>query len=97
MVVVAYGADDGVAWVGLTPFVMADGPLCDARTDVLRVATDGDTASYADSRGAGRVRNVWLTSRRRAYTRRLGRLWETTAAGLPTPHVRPGPSQPLFT
>ncbi|MFG2725980.1 DUF2071 domain-containing protein [Streptomyces canus] len=67
----------------------------------LRVATDGDTVSYAGSRGAGRVssrrnvrpgdpvqppeRDVWLTSRRRAYTRRLGRLWETPVEHEPWP------------
>ncbi|MDQ0765983.1 YqjF family protein [Streptomyces canus] len=142
---------DGVAWVGLTPFVMADVrpagvpagvpglpsfaetnlrtyvrredgrdgiwflsidvacPLMLAARAVgapytlgaLRVATDGDTVSYAGSRGAGEVsyrlyvrpgdpvqpaeRDVWLTSRWRAYTRRLGRLWETPVEHEPWP------------
>ncbi|MET9460117.1 DUF2071 domain-containing protein [Streptomyces canus] len=70
---VTYGADDGVAWVGLTPFVRADarpagvpatvpGLPSFAETNLrpyslgaLRVATQGDTVSYACSRGAGRV------------------------------------------
>ncbi|MCX5253787.1 DUF2071 domain-containing protein [Streptomyces canus] len=142
---------DGVAWLGLTPFVVADArpagvpatgprlpsfaetnprtyarredgrdgigflsidvacPLMPAARAVgapytlgaLRVATDGDTLSYAGSRGAGRVsyrlnarpgdplqpseRDVWLTSRRRAYTRRLGRLRVTPVAHEPWP------------
>jgi uncharacterized protein YqjF (DUF2071 family) len=67
----------------------------------LRVTTDGGTVSYTGSRGAGRVsyrldvrpgdlvqpteRDVWLTSRWRAYTRRLGLLWETPVEHEPWP------------
>ncbi|WP_053846439.1 YqjF family protein [Streptomyces sp. NRRL B-24085] len=142
---------DGVAWVGLTPFVMADVrpagvpaavpglpsfaetnlrtyvrrengrdgiwflsiqvscPLMLAARAVgapytlghLRVATDGDTVSYTGSRGAGGVayrlvvrpgapvqpteRDVWLTSRWRAYTRRLGVVLETPVEHEPWP------------
>jgi uncharacterized protein YqjF (DUF2071 family) len=142
---------DGVAWVGLTPFVMADVrpaavpaslpglptfaetnlrtyvrrgdgrdgiwflsievacPLMLAARAVgapytlgtLRVTTDGGTVSYTGSRGGGRVsyrmtvrpgdlvqpteRDVWLTSRWRAYTRRLGLLWETPVEHEPWP------------
>ncbi|MEV7072444.1 DUF2071 domain-containing protein [Streptomyces sp. NPDC093990] len=142
---------DGVAWVGLTPFVMADvrpmgvpaavpGLPSFAETNLrtyvrrgdgrdgiwflsiqvacplmlaarvvgapytpahLRVATDGDTVSYTGSRGAGRVayrlvvrpgapvqpteRDVWLTSRWRAYTRRLGVVLETPVEHEPWP------------
>ncbi|MET7733157.1 DUF2071 domain-containing protein [Streptomyces sp. NPDC005402] len=142
---------DGAAWVGFTPFVMADvrpagvssavpglptfaetnlrtyvcredgrdgiwflsievaNPLMLAARAVgapytpahLRVTTDGDTVSYAGSRGKGRVsyrldvrpgdpvqpteRDVWLTSRWRAYTRRLGILLETPVEHEPWP------------
>ncbi|MFG2796275.1 YqjF family protein [Streptomyces pseudovenezuelae] len=142
---------DGAAWVGLTPFVMADVrpaglpvsvpglpsfaetnlrtyarredgrdgiwflsievacPLMLAARAVgvpyhlghLRVAGDGASVSYAGSRGARGVsyrlrvrpgdplqpseRDVWLTSRWRAYTRRLGRLWETPVEHEPWP------------
>ncbi len=142
---------DGMAWVGLTPFVMADvrapgvpaavpGLPTFAETNLrtyvrredgrdgiwflsilvacpvmlaaravgapytlghLRVTTDGDTVSYMGSRAAGRVlyrldvrpgdplrpteRDVWLTSRWRAYTRRLGRVWETPVEHEPWP------------
>jgi uncharacterized protein YqjF (DUF2071 family) len=142
---------DGVAWVGLTPFVMADVrpaavpaslpglptfaetnlrtyvrrgdgrdgiwflsievacPLMLAARAVgapytlgtLRVTTDGGTVSYTGSRGGGGVsyrmtvrpgdlvqpteRDVWLTSRWRAYTRRLGLLWETPVEHEPWP------------
>jgi uncharacterized protein YqjF (DUF2071 family) len=142
---------DGVAWVGFTPFVMADVrppavpaslpglptfaetnlrtyvrrgdgrdgiwflsievacPLMLAARAVgapytlgtLRVTTDGGTVSYTGSRGGGRVsyrmtvrpgdlvqpteRDVWLTSRWRAYTRRLGLLWETPVEHEPWP------------
>ncbi|MDH6566260.1 uncharacterized protein YqjF (DUF2071 family) [Streptomyces sp. SAI-117] len=142
---------DGVAWVGLTPFVMADArpagvpaavpglpsfaetnlrtyvrredgrdgiwflavqvacPLMLAARAVgapytlghLRVGTDGDTVSYTGRQGGGRVsyrldvrpgepvqpteRDVWLTSRWRAYTRRLGVLFETPVEHEPWP------------
>ncbi|WP_284436250.1 DUF2071 domain-containing protein [Streptomyces sp. TUS-ST3] len=145
---------DGAAWVGFTPFVMADvrPPVVPAsapglptfaetnlRTYVrrgdgrdgiwflsievacplmlaaravgapytlgtLRVTTDGGTVSYAGSRGLRRTRrvayrldvrpgdpvlpterDVWLTSRWRAYTRRLGRIWETPVEHEPWP------------
>jgi uncharacterized protein len=142
---------DGAAWVGFTPFVMADvrtaglpasvpGLPSFAETNLrtyarredgrdgiwflsievacplmlaaraigapyhlghLRVATDGATVSYAGARGARGVsyrlrvrpgdplqpteRDVWLTSRWRAYTRRLGRLWETPVEHEPWP------------
>ncbi|NUR31675.1 MAG: DUF2071 domain-containing protein, partial [Catenulispora sp.] len=61
----------------------------------------GDTVSYAGRRVGGRVsyrlrvrpgeplrpseRDVWLTSRWRAYTRRLGRIWETPVEHEPWP------------
>jgi uncharacterized protein YqjF (DUF2071 family) len=67
----------------------------------LRVATDGGTVSYTGSRRAGRVsyrldvrpgepvrpteRDVWLTSRWRAYTRQLGVLLETPVEHEPWP------------
>jgi uncharacterized protein len=142
---------DGAAWVGLTPFVMADVRLpgipaatpglptfaeTNLRTYVrhpsgrdglwflsievacplmlaaravgapyspaaLGVTTRGDTVSYTGSRWAhGRSyrlvvrpgdpiepseRDVWLTSRWRAYTRRLGMLWETPVEHEPWP------------
>ncbi|MFC8427128.1 YqjF family protein [Streptomyces sp. NPDC057253] len=142
---------EGAAWVGLTPFVMADvrpagvpaavpalpsfaetnlrtyvrradgrdgiwflsievaNPVMLAaravgapyRLGSLRVGGDGETVSYAGSRLGGRVsyrlrirpgedlrpteRDVWLTSRWRAYTRRLGRLWETPVEHEPWP------------
>jgi uncharacterized protein YqjF (DUF2071 family) len=142
---------DGAAWVGFTPFVMADVrppgvpasvpglpsfaetnlrtyvrredgrdgiwflsievacPLMLAARAVgapytlgdLRVTTDGDTVSYTGSRGTGRVsyrldvrpgdpvqpteRDVWLTSRWRAYTRQLGVLLETPVEHEPWP------------
>ncbi|MFF1306336.1 YqjF family protein [Streptomyces sp. NPDC058307] len=142
---------DGAAWVGFTPFVMADVrppgvpasapwlptfaetnlrtyvrredgrdgiwflsievacPLMLAARAVgapytlgdLRVTTDGDTVSYTGSRGAGRVsyrldvrpgeplqpteRDVWLTSRWRAYTRQLGVVLETPVEHEPWP------------
>ncbi|MCX5094008.1 DUF2071 domain-containing protein [Streptomyces sp. NBC_00365] len=135
---------DGAAWVGLTPFVMADMRLpgvpaavpglpsfaeTNLRTYVrgrdngrdglwflsievacplmvaaravgapynpgtLRVSANGDTVTYAGSRWTGGAsyllvvrpggliepteRDVWLTSRWRAYTRRMGLLWQT--------------------
>ncbi|WP_258053524.1 DUF2071 domain-containing protein [Streptomyces sp. Ru72] len=145
---------DGAAWVGLTPFVMADvclpgipaalpglptfaetnlrtyvryrderdgiwflsievafPPMLAARAigapynpGILSVSADGDTLSYAGSRWSSDAsyhlhvrrgdliepteREVWLTSRWRAYTRQLGMLWETpgTSRGRwPTP------------
>ncbi|GAB2735404.1 YqjF family protein [Streptomyces bullii] len=142
---------DGAAWVGLTPFVMAevrpgavpaavpglpsfaetnlrtyvrhrdgrDGlwflslevacPLMLAARAVgapyhpgtLRVSVDGDAVSYTGSRWGGGAsyrlvvrpgapiapaeRDVWLTSRWRAYTRRLGLLWETPVEHEPWP------------
>ncbi|MCF0078182.1 YqjF family protein [Streptomyces lomondensis] len=141
---------DGAAWVGLTPFVMADvrphgvpaalpGLPTFAETNLrtyvrhrdgrdglwfltievacplmlaaraigapyhqgtLRVSTDGGTVAYGGSRGTGRPsyrlvvrpgapiepaeRDVWLTSRWRAYTR-LGLLWETPVEHEPWP------------
>ncbi|MEU0383242.1 YqjF family protein [Streptomyces chartreusis] len=142
---------EGAAWVGLTPFVMADVRLpgvpasvpglptfaeTNLRTYVrhrdgrdglwflslevacplmlagravgvpynpgrLRVSVDGDAISYTGSRWGGDVsyrlavrpgdpitpteRDVWLTSRWRAYTRRLGMLWETPVEHEPWP------------
>ncbi|MFF7892558.1 YqjF family protein [Streptomyces sp. NPDC007907] len=142
---------EGAAWVGLTPFVMAevrppgvpawlpgvptfaetnlrtyvrhrngrDGlwflslevacPLMTAARAVgapynpgtLSVSTGGDTVSYAGSRWGGgpsyrlivrpgdsiepTERDVWLTSRWRAYTRQLGMLWETPVEHEPWP------------
>ncbi|AYN38875.1 DUF2071 domain-containing protein [Streptomyces dangxiongensis] len=142
---------DGAAWVGLTPFVMADVrlpgvpaalpglptfaetnlrtyvryrdgrdglwflsievaflPMLAARAigapynpGTLSVSTDGDTVSYSGTRGNGDAsyrlivrrgdpiepteRDVWLTSRWRAYTRRLGTLWETPVEHEPWP------------
>ncbi|MFD5405120.1 YqjF family protein [Streptomyces griseorubiginosus] len=139
------------AWVGLTPFVMADvrpvglpakvpalpsfaqtnlrtyarradgrdgiwflsidvaGPVMPAARAVgapchlgsLRVAGAGDSGSYAGRRVGGRgsyrlsvrpgeplrptERDVWLTSRRRAYTRRPGRIRETPVEHEPWP------------
>ncbi|MFE2571780.1 YqjF family protein [Streptomyces mirabilis] len=144
---------EGAAWVGLTPFVMADvrppgvpaavpGVPTFAETNLrtyvrhrdrrdalwflsievacplmlaaravgapynpgtLSISTSGDTVSYAGRRWAGgpsyRVvvrpgnpiepseRDVWLTSRWRAYTRRLGMLWETPVEHEPWPLV----------
>jgi uncharacterized protein YqjF (DUF2071 family) len=67
----------------------------------LRVSGNGDAVSYAGSRWVGGAsyhlvvrsgdpirpseRDVWLTSRWRAYTRRLGRLWETPVEHEPWP------------
>jgi uncharacterized protein YqjF (DUF2071 family) len=142
---------EGVAWVGLTPFVMADvrppgvpatvpglptfaetnlrtyvrhrhgrdglwflsldvaSPLMLAARVIgapyhlgtLSVFADGDTVSYTGSRRRGWVsyrlvvrpgspvepteRDIWLTSRWRAYTRRLGMLWETPVEHEPWP------------
>ncbi|MFJ5726712.1 YqjF family protein [Streptomyces paradoxus] len=142
---------EGAAWVGLTPFVMADvrppgvpasfpglptfaetnlrtyvrhrdgrdglwflsievafPPMAAARAigapynpGTLRVSTDGDTVSYSGYRWIGDAsyrlvvrpgdpidpteRDVWLTSRWRAYTRRLGLLWETPVEHEPWP------------
>ncbi|MEV5436495.1 DUF2071 domain-containing protein [Streptomyces sp. NPDC052682] len=141
----------GAAWVGLTPFVMADVrpgavpaavpglpsfPETNLRTYVrhrdgrdglwflslevgcplmlaaraigapyhqgtLRISAPGDTVSYSGSRRGGAAsyrlvarpgdplvaceRDVWLTSRWRAYTRRLGLLWETPVEHEPWP------------
>jgi uncharacterized protein YqjF (DUF2071 family) len=142
---------EGAAWVGLTPFAMADvrppgvpawvpGVPTFAETNLrtyvrhrngrdglwflsievacplmlaaraigapyhpgtLSVSTGGDTVSYAGSRWAGgpsyrlvvrpgepiepTERDMWLTSRWRAYTRRLGMLWETPVEHEPWP------------
>ncbi|WP_409468717.1 YqjF family protein [Streptomyces sp. HC307] len=142
---------DGVAWVGLTSFVMADlrppgvpavlpglptfaetnlrtyvrrragrdglwflcievaCPLMLAARAVgapynpgtLRVSVNGDAVSYEGSRWVGGAsyrlvvrpgepitpaeRDVWLTSRWRAYTRRFGMLWETPVEHEPWP------------
>jgi uncharacterized protein YqjF (DUF2071 family) len=141
----------GTAWVGLTPFVMADVrppgvpaalpglptfaetnlrtyvrhrdgrdgrwflsievaflPMLAARVigapynpGTLGVSTDGNTVSYAGARGGSDAsyrlvvrrgdpiepaeRDVWLVSRWRAYTRRLGMLWETPVDHEPWP------------
>lgn len=141
----------GGAWVGLTPFVMADvrlpglpaalpglptfaetnlrtyvrhrdgrdgiwflsievafPPMLAARAigapynlGTLSVSVDGGTLSYTGSRWNGDAsyrlhvrrgdpieateRDVWLTSRWRAYTRRLGMLWETPVEHEPWP------------
>ncbi|MEU0582943.1 DUF2071 domain-containing protein [Streptomyces sp. NPDC006132] len=145
---------DGAAWVGLTPFVMADlrphgvpaalpglptfaetnlrtyvrhpdgqdglwflsievafPPMLAARAigapyhqGTLSVSRDGGTVAYAGSRGTGgpsyrlvvrpgdpiepTERDVWLTSRWRAYTRSLGLLWETPVEHEPWPLAR---------
>jgi uncharacterized protein YqjF (DUF2071 family) len=145
---------DGAAWVGLTPFVMADvrlpgipaalpglptfaetnlrtyvrsrkgrdglwflsievafPPMLAARVigapynlGTLSVSTNGDTVSYSGARGNSDAsyrllvrrgdpiepteRDVWLTSRWRAYTRRLGMLWETPVEHEPWPLAR---------
>ncbi|MDG9719784.1 DUF2071 domain-containing protein [Streptomyces sp. DH24] len=142
---------EGAAWVGFTPFVMADVrppgvpaavpglptfaetnlrtyvrhrngrdglwflsievacPLMLATRAVgapynpatLSVSAGGETVSYAGSRWTGGAsyrlvvrpgdkitateRDVWLTSRWRAYTRRLGMLWETPVEHEPWP------------
>jgi uncharacterized protein YqjF (DUF2071 family) len=142
---------EGAAWVGFTPFVMAnvrppgvpaavpglptfaetnlrtyvrhrngrDGlwflsidvacPLMLAARAIgapynpgtLSVCRSGDTLSYAGSRWTGGAsyqlvvrpgdkvtptdRDVWLTSRWRAYTRRFGMLWETPVEHEPWP------------
>jgi uncharacterized protein YqjF (DUF2071 family) len=142
---------EGAAWVGLTPFVMADVrppgvpaalpglptfaetnlrtyvrhrngrdglwflsievacPLMLAarvvgapyRPGSLRVRVRGESVTYAGSRWGGGAsyrlavrpgdpivpteRDVWLTSRWRAYTRRLGMLWETPVEHEPWP------------
>ena len=70
----------------------------------LRVAANGGAVSYAGSRWGGGAsyrlvvrpgdpiipteREVWLTSRWRAYTRRLGVLWETPVEHEPWPLTR---------
>ncbi|WP_229923412.1 YqjF family protein [Streptomyces candidus] len=67
----------------------------------LHVSTEGDTVSYSGFRWIGDAsyrlvvrpggpiepteRDVWLTSRWRAYTRRLGILWETPVEHEPWP------------
>lgn len=67
----------------------------------LSVSRSGNTVTYAGSRWLGRPsyrmvvspgtpiapteRDVWLTSRWRAYTRRLGMLWETPVEHEPWP------------
>jgi uncharacterized protein YqjF (DUF2071 family) len=67
----------------------------------LSVSLNGDAVSYAGSRRVGEAsyrlvvrpgepitpteRDVWLTSRWRAYTRRLGLLWETPVEHEPWP------------
>jgi uncharacterized protein YqjF (DUF2071 family) len=67
----------------------------------LDVSTNGDTVSYSGSRWIGDAsyrlvvrpgdpieptgRDVWLISRWRAYTRRLGMLWETPVEHEPWP------------
>ncbi|MGW5197408.1 YqjF family protein [Streptomyces spiralis] len=143
---------EGAAWVGLTPFLMADlrlpgvpawipglptFPETNVRTYVhhpsgrdglwffslevacplmlaargigapyrpgaLHVTRRGKTLAYSGRRGAGGAsyrlvvrpgapierpteRDVWLTSRWRAYTRRLGMLWETPVEHEPWP------------
>lgn len=142
---------EGAAWVGLTPFMMADVrppavpalvpglptfaetnlrtyvrhrdgtdglwflsievacPLMSAARAVgapyhpgtLSVSPAGDAVSYAGSRWVGEAsyrlvvrpgepitpteRDVWLTSRWRAYTRRFGMLWETPVEHEPWP------------
>ncbi|MFF1811806.1 YqjF family protein [Streptomyces sp. NPDC058251] len=142
---------DGVAWVGLIPFVMADvrppgisaavpGLPSFAETNLrtyvrrrdgrdglwflsievacslmvaaravgapynqgtLRVSASGDTVTYTGSRRTGgasyrlvvrpgdpiepTARDVWLTSRWRAYTRRMGLVWETPVEHEPWP------------
>ncbi|AWT46686.1 hypothetical protein DMT42_33300 [Streptomyces actuosus] len=148
----AVDAYEGAAWVGLTPFVMADVrppgvpaglpgvptfPETNLRTYVrlpggrdglwflslevtcplmlaaravgvpyhpgsLDVAERRETVAYSGRRWAGRAsyrlvvrpggpverpteRDVWLTSRWRAYTRRLGLLWETPVEHEPWP------------
>jgi uncharacterized protein len=145
---------EGAAWVGLTPFVMADvrpgvvpaslpGLPTFAETNLrtyvrhrggrdglwflslevacplmlgaraigapyhagaLRVSRDAGTVVYEGSRWGGEAsyrlvvrpgdpvrpteRDVWLTSRWRAYTRRLGRLWQTPVEHEPWPMAR---------
>ncbi|MBT2421864.1 DUF2071 domain-containing protein [Streptomyces sp. ISL-22] len=145
---------EGAAWVGLTPFVMADVrppgvpalvpglptfaetnlrtyvrhrngrdglwflsievacPLMLAARAVgapynpgtLSVSVNGDAVSYTGSRWGGEVsyrlvvrpgepirpteRDIWLTSRWRAYTRQLGMLWETPVEHEPWPLSR---------
>ncbi|GHE55613.1 YqjF family protein [Streptomyces capitiformicae] len=142
---------DGAAWVGFTPFVMADvrlpgvpalvpglptfaetnlrtyvrhrdgrdglwflsievacplmlaaravGAPCNPGT--LSVSAKGDAVSYTGSRWVGDAsyrlivrpgdpitpteRDVWLTSRWRAYTRRLGMIWQTPVEHEPWP------------
>ncbi|GHB75219.1 hypothetical protein GCM10010377_77060 [Streptomyces viridiviolaceus] len=142
---------EGAAWVGFTPFVMADvrfpglpaavpGLPSFAETNLrtyvrrrdgrdglwflsiavacpvmlaaravgvpyspggLGVRADGDSVSYAGSRWTDRAsyrlvvrpgdpiepteRDVWLTSRWRAYTRRLGMIWATPVEHEPWP------------
>ncbi|MEV0976253.1 DUF2071 domain-containing protein [Streptomyces sp. NPDC049915] len=67
----------------------------------LRVSMDGDVVSYTGSRWGGDVayrlvvrpgdpirpteRDVWLTSRWRAYSRRYGMLWQTPVEHEPWP------------
>ncbi|MEU6577258.1 DUF2071 domain-containing protein [Streptomyces sp. NPDC046805] len=67
----------------------------------LRVLAEGDTVAYAGSRRTGRAsyrldvhtggpiepteRDVWLTSRWRAYTHSMGVLWETPVEHEPWP------------
>ncbi|MEU3839460.1 DUF2071 domain-containing protein [Streptomyces sp. NPDC028635] len=67
----------------------------------LRVSMDGDVVTYSGSRRGGAIayrlvvrpgdpirpteRDVWLTSRWRAYTRRYGLLWQTPVEHEPWP------------
>ncbi|MFD5593341.1 DUF2071 domain-containing protein [Streptomyces griseorubiginosus] len=83
----------------LLPPELAVGAPCHLGS--LRVAGAGDSGSYAGRRVGGRgsyrlsvrpgeplrptERDVWLTSRRRAYTRRPGRIRETPVEHEPLP------------
>ncbi|WP_037673001.1 YqjF family protein [Streptomyces griseus] len=87
-----------VAW---PPMLAARAVGAPYNPGALSVTRSGDTVSYAGSRWAGEAsyrlvvrpglpirpaeRDVWLTSRWRAYTRRLGVLWEIPVEHEPWP------------
>ncbi|KUN59032.1 hypothetical protein AQJ46_41250 [Streptomyces canus] len=98
VVVVTYGADDGVAWVGLTPFVMADVRRAGVQPSAQHVWPTSRRRTY--TRWPGRLWEMPVEREPWPLTCASVDVLEetpTTAAGLPTPHVRLGPSRPLFT
>ncbi|MDW4903975.1 DUF2071 domain-containing protein [Streptomyces sp. ADMS] len=88
----------GVAWPLMVAARAVGAPY---NWGTLRVSTGRHTVAYAGSRRTGKAsyrlvvrpgdpiapteRDVWLTSRWRAYTRRVGLLWETPVEHEPWP------------